>query len=99
MCVCTPAIRTPWCGAPGCERPAMPPSPPRVELPAGDPLPGISAEELLERAVRSARDRRHRKGQAHWRWVAVMDAFALGSTYAQMLCRLFGLDPDEMVKR
>lgn len=59
----------------------------------------IDDETLLGRAVRSARDRSARKGQRHARWVAVMDAFALGSTYARILCRRFGLDPDEMVKR
>jgi hypothetical protein len=31
--------------------------------------------------------------------VAVMDVFALGSGYAQRLCRQFGLDPDEKVTR
>lgn len=55
--------------------------------------------ELLKRAVRSARSRHERKGQAHPRWVAVVDAFALGSTYARQLCRRFDLDPDELVKR
>lgn len=59
----------------------------------------IPDEKLLERAVRSARSRDCRKGQEHWRWVAVMDAFGLGSTYAHQLCRRFGLDPDEKVKR
>lgn len=59
----------------------------------------IADDELLRRAVANARSRDHRKGVKHWRWVAVMDAFALGSTYSHQLCRRFGLDPDEMVKR
>lgn len=59
----------------------------------------IPDEELLRRAVCSARDRSARKGYRHWRWVAVMDTFALGSTYAQQLCQRFGLDPDEEVRR
>ena len=57
----------------------------------------IPDSELLERAVRSARPRRGRGKQP--KWVGVMDAFALGSTYAQQLCRRFGCDPEEMVKR
>jgi hypothetical protein len=59
----------------------------------------IPDEKLLERAVRSARDRRRNKGVKHPRFVAVQDCFALGSTYAAELCRRFGLDPDEQVKR
>ena len=59
----------------------------------------IPDEELLRRAVRNARDRSYSKGTKHERWVAVMDAFALGSTYAHQLCRRFALDPDEMVSR
>lgn len=59
----------------------------------------ISDEELLRRAVAHARDGLSRKGEKHPRWVAVMDSFALGSTYAHILCKRFGFDPDEMVKR
>jgi len=58
-----------------------------------------SRDSLLRRAARSARSSRYRKGQAHPRWVAVMDTFALGSTYAHELCRWADLDPDEQVKR
>lgn len=32
-------------------------------------------------------------------WFAVMETFSLGSTYATMLCRQFGYDPDETRKR
>lgn len=56
-------------------------------------------DKLLERAVRGCRHRDRRKGEKHPRWVAVQDMFALGSTYSHQLCRRFGLDPDEMVKR
>jgi hypothetical protein len=59
----------------------------------------IPDEKLLERAVHTARHRGYRKGTKHPRWAAVADAFALGSTYAAQLCRRFGLDPEEMVKR
>lgn len=59
----------------------------------------IPLEELVRRATRNARSRTARKGQKHPRWVAVMDTFALGSTYAHDLCRRFNLDPDELIKR
>lgn len=65
----------------------------------GDPLPSLSADDLLARAVRNARDRHCRKGEKHPRWVAVMDWFSLGSGFAHMLCRRYRLDPDEQVKR
>lgn len=59
----------------------------------------IPDDELLKRAVKSARSREYPKGRKHWRWVAVMDAFALGSTYAHQLCRRFDFDPEEYVTR
>ena len=59
----------------------------------------IPDADLLARAVASARSRRHNKGHKHPRWVAVMDAFSLGSTYAAELCRRFGIDPEEEVSR
>lgn len=72
---------------------------PGVRQAAGNPLPGLSAENLIARAVCNACDRGARKGYRHPRWVAVMDAFSLGSTYAAQLCRRYGLDPNETVKR
>lgn len=33
------------------------------------------------------------------RWAIVTDVFAIGSTSARALCREFGLDPDEQLKR
>lgn len=59
----------------------------------------IPDAELLLRAVTSARSRRYNKRVKHPRWVAVKDAFQLGSGYANELCRRFGLDPDEEVSR
>jgi hypothetical protein len=59
----------------------------------------LTAEELVGRAVRGSRSRHSRKGEKHPRWVAVMDNFALGSTYAKDLCRKFDLDPYEEVSR
>ena len=56
----------------------------------------LTDDELLRRAVNGAR-RRDTRGK-HPRWTAVMWTFGLGSTYAQLLCRRFGFDPDEMVK-
>lgn len=57
----------------------------------------ISDAELLSRAVQNARPRKGRGYQP--RWVGVSDAFVLGSTYSHQLCRRFGLDPDEKVRR
>ena len=59
----------------------------------------IPDTRLMESAVRNARSRVHRKGLKHYRWVAVMDLFGLGSNYAKSLCVRFNLDPDEMVAR
>lgn len=56
----------------------------------------IPDNELLGRAVRAARGR---TGRINPRWVGVADSFGLGSTYSRQLCRRFGVDPDEKVKR
>lgn len=53
-----------------------------------------TAEELVSRAVRNARPRECGESP---RWAAVSSTFALGSTFAAQLCRIHGLDPDEMV--
>jgi hypothetical protein len=61
------------------------------------PSPSVqdySLESMVERAVRNARP--HKCGSSP-RWVAVVDTFALGSTFAYELCRNHGLDPDEEV--
>lgn len=55
----------------------------------------IPDNELIRRAVHNARPRL-RSGP---RWVGVADVFALGSTYSAQLCRKYGVDPDELVKR
>ena len=54
---------------------------------------------LLARAVRGSRDPGRRKGERHPRWVAVQAIFGLGSTYSHQLCRRFGIDPNEQVRR
>jgi hypothetical protein len=64
----------------------------------GDWTPGLTDEDLLRRAVANARSRNTR-GFEHYRWVAVKEAFSLGSTYAKALCQRFGIDPDEMLRR
>lgn len=53
-----------------------------------------SDSDLLSRAVRGARARTN---GTHERWVAVMDTFGLGSTYAVELCRIHHVDPHEEV--
>lgn len=57
----------------------------------------ISDDDLMRRAVANCRPRRSRGFQP--RWVGVSDTFGLGSTYSHQLCRRFGLNPDEKVKR
>lgn len=52
----------------------------------------IPDDILLHRAVRWAKLRK--RGP---RWVAVMNVFALGSTFSKQLCERFFLDPDEEV--
>ena len=59
----------------------------------------IPDADLLARAVKSARSRHYNKRVKHPRWVAVKDAFELGSGYSMELCRRFGLDPEEEVAR
>lgn len=59
----------------------------------------IPDAELLRRVVKTCRDGSLRKGVQHPRWAAVMSNFLLGRTYSRELCRRFGLDPDETVKR
>jgi len=62
-------------------------------------LDSIPDVELLRRAVKNARSTTYPKRRPSPRWFAVLETFSLGSTYAAELCRRFGLDPDEMVKR
>jgi hypothetical protein len=54
----------------------------------------IPDADLIRRAIMNARSNKVRPVP---RWSAVMDTFALGSTYAWQLCERFGLDPDETV--
>lgn len=56
-----------------------------------------SDEELLKRAVTSARQTSRKHGKLP-RWCAIMDRFALGSTYSKNLCWRFDLDPEELIE-
>jgi hypothetical protein len=56
---------------------------------------GFSWVTLTERAVRTSR--RNPRNRKEYRWVHVMHTFAVGSTVAKLLCKEFGLDPDELV--
>lgn len=73
----------------------------KIEVPPAcrQTVDSVADTSLLARAVRNARARSARKGQKHPRWVAVADAFALGSTFSKQLCARFGMDPDEEVSR
>jgi hypothetical protein len=53
----------------------------------------IADSELVERAVRNARN--NNPCPTMPRWHAVSRVFACGSTEAQKLCRRYGLDPDD----
>ena len=58
------------------------------------PIGAITDEQLVARAMKNAKP--HSNGESP-RWAAVMDTFALGSTYAYQLCEQHGLDPEEKV--
>ena len=66
------------------------------------PPPSVSDipdAELLRRAVNSLRYPPASKyGRRRPLWEAVMQSFALGSTYSAQLCTRVGYDPDEMVR-
>jgi hypothetical protein len=52
----------------------------------------IPDAELMRRVVRSITRKRPRRKE--FAWVAVSEAFVLGSTFSKQLCRRFGIDPD-----
>lgn len=52
----------------------------------------ISDEELLRRVVRNLIVNKPRR--VEFAWVAIRNAFGLGSTYSAQLCARFGFDPD-----
>lgn len=58
----------------------------------------IPDNELLGRVLRSLQ-KRGRSREKLPLWSIVADKFALGSTYSGQLCRRFGLEPDELVRR
>ena len=62
--------------------------------PVAGTVADIADEELLRRAVKFARRRRSEP-----KWAAVSYIFGLGSTYSVQLCRRFGIDPDQNVRR
>jgi hypothetical protein len=59
---------------------------------------GVTDDELLRRVVTNCRAS-FPKRRKHYRWVAVMEAFLLGSGSAMELCERFSLDPYELVDR
>lgn len=58
----------------------------------------IPDNELLGRVLKSLRNQGRSREKLPL-WSIVSRRFALGSGYSGQLCRRFGLDPDEMVKR
>ncbi len=58
----------------------------------------IPDNELLQRVLRNLRSRGRSREKLPL-WSIVADRFALGSGFAGQLCRRFGLDPDEVVRR
>lgn len=58
----------------------------------------IPDNELLNRVLRSLQNRGRGREKLPL-WAIVGDKFALGSTYSFQLCRRFGLDPEQIVKR
>lgn len=58
----------------------------------------VPDNELLQRVLRNLNKRGRSREKLPF-WSIVGDKFGLGSGYASQLCRRFGLDPDEIVKR
>jgi hypothetical protein len=58
------------------------------------PVTDYTDKDMVRRAVMNAKPRECGDSP---RWVAIMDTFGLGSTYAHDLCRVHGLDPEEKV--
>lgn len=55
--------------------------------------------ELIRRVINSVcRVPRSTQARTVPLWQNVSEAFCLGSTYSQQLCRRFGFDPDKQVK-
>lgn len=64
----------------------------RLEPRPATTVAAIPDAELLLRVVRAVTRKRPRRQE--FAWVAVKEAFGLGSTYAAQLCSRFGIDPD-----
>ncbi|MBI6940024.1 hypothetical protein JET76_01575 [Pseudomonas putida] len=56
----------------------------------------FTEDDLLRTAVRMVRGTTRMKRP---RWALMMDAFCCGSGVAQALCRRFGFDPDEGLRK
>ena len=54
--------------------------------------------DLIGRVMRNAQHVKT-KGAGIYRWTWVCNHFGVGSTVAHALCREFGLDPNDMVKK
>lgn len=60
----------------------------------------IADAELIRRVIEGVRKLpRSSRARTEPLWSRVGDRFCLGSTYAMQLCRRFGFDPDEQVRR
>lgn len=57
----------------------------------------FTERELLERALRNIRGKGLRGYNT--RWIRVKETFGVGSGVANALCREFGLDPEEELRR
>ena len=64
-----------------------------------EPLVGLSTDEILKRAIGSARSVYIRKGTKEARWAAVKNCLNLTEHQARRLVEWSGLDPDELVNR
>ena len=58
----------------------------------------FNERDLIGRVMRNAQPTKT-KGAGIYRWAWVSNHFGVGSTVAHALCKEFGLDPDEMVKK
>jgi hypothetical protein len=63
------------------------------------PIPYLTTDDLLRRAIDSARSIYIRKGTSEPRWRAVRNCLTLPENQARRLCEWAGFDPDELVHR
>lgn len=67
--------------------------------PPPPPIVGLTADDLLRRALDSARSIYIRKGTPEPRWAAVRACLTLTESQARRLLEWAELDPDELVHR